>query len=125
LYPLRPATNPQVLAGSHNIDLPRLYFDDPFRDRAIARVTDPIVARFWRKEFAGYDQRFRTEAAAPILNKVGQIAASPVLIVFRVSSSDAAILAPEFHPLPAHELADQSPYSWSRRCFHLATANKR
>jgi hypothetical protein len=43
------------------------------------RLTDPIVARFWRKEFAGYDQRFRTEAAAPILNKAVQIAASPVL----------------------------------------------
>src|SRR6202171_3851368 len=38
-----------------------------------------ILARFWRKDFAGYDQRFRAEAAAPILNKAGQIAASPVL----------------------------------------------
>jgi hypothetical protein len=61
------------------IDLPLLYFDDAFRERVVARVTDPIVARFWRKEFAGYDQRFRAEAAASILNKAGQIAASPVL----------------------------------------------
>ena len=37
------------------------------------------MLRFWRDEFASYDQRFRAEAAAPILNKVGQFAASPNL----------------------------------------------
>jgi hypothetical protein len=38
------------------------------------------------------------------------------LIVFRVSAADAELLAPEFHPLPAHELADQAPYrAWIRR----------
>jgi hypothetical protein len=61
------------------IDLPRIYTDDDFRERIVARVKDPVIGRFWRQEFAGYDQRFRAEAAAPILNKVGQIAASPVL----------------------------------------------
>ena len=61
------------------IDLPRMYIDDDFRERVVDRVKDPIIARFWRQEFASYDQRFQAEAAAPILNKVGQIAASPVL----------------------------------------------
>src|SRR5450756_1080394 len=38
------------------------------------------------------------------------------LIAFRVSSNDAELLAPEFHPLPAPELADQSPFTaWLRR----------
>jgi hypothetical protein len=32
------------------------------------------------------------------------------LIVFRVSAADAELIAPEFHPLPAHELLIQSPY---------------
>lgn len=41
---------------------------------------------------------------AAVLGNVG------TLIVFRVSSADAELLAPEFHPLPAHELADQRPY---------------
>ena len=36
-----------------------------------------MVARFWRQEYPSYDQHFQAEAAAPILNKVGQIAASP------------------------------------------------
>lgn len=61
------------------IDLPRIYTDEKFRERVVARVTDPVIARFWGQEFATYDQRFQAEAAAPILNKVGQIAASPVL----------------------------------------------
>lgn len=224
------------------IDLPRIYTDGDFRDRVVARVKDPIILRFWRQEYAGYDQRFQAEAAAPILNKVGQIAASPVLrnilgqtspkfdpayamnnrkilianlakgqigeqasnlmgsllvshlqliamarselspeervpffvhvdefqnfssvsfasllsearkfathfclanqyleqiapavraavlgnagtlMVFRVSSNDAEILAPEFHPLPAHELSDQWPFrAWLASRFRPAS----
>ena len=61
------------------INLPRMYTDQRFRERVVARVTDPIVRRFWTEEYPSYDQRFQAEAAAPILNKVGQIAASPVL----------------------------------------------
>ena len=38
------------------------------------------------------------------------------LMVFRISAADAELLAPEFHPLPAHELVDQSPHrAWLRR----------
>jgi hypothetical protein len=35
------------------------------------------------------------------------------LMAFRVSAADAELLAPEFHPLPATELVEQSPYLWS------------
>lgn len=218
------------------IDLSRLYTDDRFRARIVPRIQDSAIGRFWLHEFPGYDIRFRSEAVAPILNKVGQITASPTLrgilgqtspkfelaqsmegggivianlakgrvgeqasnllgslllshvqflatarsdqaagerrpffvhvdelqsfsteaiasllsearkfathfclanqyttqlsdnvcaavlgnagtfIVFRVSPGDAELLAPEFHPLPAHELSDQSPYrAWLRR----------
>jgi hypothetical protein len=34
------------------VEPPRTYFDDDFRDRLVAGVTDPIVAEFLRKEFA-------------------------------------------------------------------------
>ena len=61
------------------IDLPRLYTDDLFRERVIERVTDPETRRFWNEEFPSYSKQFRTEAAAPILNKAGQFAASPQL----------------------------------------------
>jgi hypothetical protein len=61
------------------IDLARLYTDDHFRDRVVGRVTDPETQRFWLEEFPSYTKSFRSEAIAPVLNKVGQIAASPHL----------------------------------------------
>jgi hypothetical protein len=61
------------------IDLTRLYTDETFRDSLVARVRDPITARFWRQEYPQYDARYRAEAAAPILNKAGQFAAFPAL----------------------------------------------
>jgi RecA/RadA recombinase len=61
------------------IDLARLYTDDRFRERVVARVTDPETQRFWLEEFPGYTKSLRSDAIAPILNKVGQIAASPHL----------------------------------------------
>jgi len=59
--------------------LSRLYTDGKFRARVVARIRDPVIARFWTQEFPSYDDRFRAEAAAPILNKVGQFTASPTL----------------------------------------------
>lgn len=61
------------------IDLARLYTDDPFRDRVVDRVTDSETLRFWQEEFPSYTKQLRSEAIAPILNKAGQIAASPNL----------------------------------------------
>jgi hypothetical protein len=61
------------------IDLTRVYLDDVFRERLLRSVTDVDTLRFWRGEFPSYAKTFRTEAIAPILNKVGQITASPQL----------------------------------------------
>jgi hypothetical protein len=61
------------------IDLARLYTDDRFRNRIVAGVTDPETLRFWQEEFPSYSKSLRSEAVAPVLNKVGQIAASPHL----------------------------------------------
>jgi DNA helicase HerA-like ATPase len=61
------------------LDLPRLYTDDGFRDRIIAKVSDPETRRFWQEEYPSYTKIQRAEAAAPILNKAGQFSASPHL----------------------------------------------
>ena len=61
------------------LDLPRLYTDDRFRERIIAKVTDPDTLRFWHEEYPSYTKQQRAEAAAPILNKAGQFTASPHL----------------------------------------------
>jgi hypothetical protein len=61
------------------IDLARLYTDDHFREHVVSRVSDPETLRFWQEEFPSYTKSLRSDAIAPVLNKVGQIAASPHL----------------------------------------------
>jgi len=70
-----------LIAREHTtlIDLARLYTDDRFRDRIVSCVSDPETLRFWQEEFPSYTKSLRSEAIAPVLNKVGQIAASPHL----------------------------------------------
>jgi hypothetical protein len=61
------------------IDLARLYTDDRFREHVVSCVSDPETLRFWQEEFPSYTKSLRSDAIAPVLNKVGQIAASPNL----------------------------------------------
>ena len=68
------ATPGQTLLG-----LPRLLVDDDFRARLIERCDDPVVRLFWLTEFAGYGDRLRAEAIAPIQNKIGQLAGNPII----------------------------------------------
>jgi DNA helicase HerA-like ATPase len=51
----------------------RLLDDADYRERVVARVSDPLVRRFWTHEFADYSDRFRSEAIAPIQNKLGRL----------------------------------------------------
>jgi hypothetical protein len=66
--------------GATLLMLPRLLVDDGFRGRIVGNhVTDPIVQSFWVNEYAGYSPSFRTEAIAPIQNKIGKILMAPSL----------------------------------------------
>jgi hypothetical protein len=59
--------------------VPRLLTDVRFREQALQRTTDPMVREFWEREFAQLPPKFRAEATAPVLNKVGQFLTNPVL----------------------------------------------
>jgi type IV secretory pathway TraG/TraD family ATPase VirD4 len=66
--------------GATLLMLPRLLIDDGFRGRIVGQhVADPIVRSFWVNEYAGYSTSFRTEAIAPIQNKVGKVLMVPSL----------------------------------------------
>lgn len=60
-------------------DIRRIFFDDQFRRMAIIHVTNPQVRDFWLKEYATWTPRYRSEAIAPILNKIGAFLADPIL----------------------------------------------
>jgi Helicase HerA, central domain len=66
--------------GATLLMLPRLLIDDQFRSHIIAHhVGDPVVRAFWLNQYAAYSPSFRTEAIAPIQNKIGRVLIEPRL----------------------------------------------
>lgn len=60
-------------------DILRLLSDPTYRREALTHVENLQVREFWLKEYSAYPDRFRTEAIAPIQNKVGAFLANPIL----------------------------------------------
>jgi len=67
------------IENSSLLDLPRLLVNKTYRAEIIAKVRDQQVREFWYYEFERYSAWLRSEAVSPVLNKVGQFLASPVL----------------------------------------------
>lgn len=57
----------------------RMLTDDRYRAWVVRQIKDPFIRAFWAEEFAGYDERFKREAIAPIQNKLGQFLLNPVI----------------------------------------------
>ncbi len=65
--------------GATLLYLPRLLQDDGFRARCLHHLADPVVRAFWTLEYAAYPPRFREEAIAPVLNKIGRVLMTPAI----------------------------------------------
>jgi hypothetical protein len=65
--------------GSTMLGIVRMLTDRNYRNKVVSQVTDPVVQMFWLKEFSSYNDKMATETVAPILNKVGQFTASPII----------------------------------------------
>ena len=67
----------------------RVLNDQNYRIKVIEKIQDPVIRDFFINEYEKYDQKFRTEAIAPIQNKVGQFLSSSTIrnIVGQVKSS--------------------------------------
>ncbi len=61
------------------LDIPRMLAEEAFRRQVVNGVSDPLIRSFWQNEFAGWHDRYRVEAIAPIQNKVGQFLTSPLI----------------------------------------------
>ncbi len=48
--------------------------DKDFRSAVIDEIEDPVLLNFWLNEFSQYSKGHRTEALAPIQNKLGEFA---------------------------------------------------
>ncbi len=77
-------TNNTLLAlleypGSTMLGMTKIFTDAKYRKKVVANITDPSVKAFWTEEFAGWDERYRKDAYAAILNKVGQFTSNPLI----------------------------------------------
>ncbi len=58
--------------GSTLLDITRLFTETSFRAKVLTCLTQEAVKAFWLTEFDKYSPWLRSEATAPILNKMGQ-----------------------------------------------------
>ena len=65
--------------GATLLYLPRLLQDEAFRATCLHHLADPVVRAFWTHEFSAYPPRFREEAIAPVLNKIGRVLMTPAI----------------------------------------------
>lgn len=61
------------------LDITRMLTDKAFRKNVITYIDDPVVKNFWLTEFASWNDKFASEAVAPVLNKVGAFTANPMI----------------------------------------------
>src|SRR5436190_12557637 len=65
--------------GNTLLGITRMYVDKKYRKKIVDNIKDPMVKAFWTDEFANYNEKYRTEAIAPIQNKVGQFLSSGIV----------------------------------------------
>ena len=65
--------------GHTLLDALRILNDTEFRKEIVGEIEDEIVRGFWEREFERYSKSYRTEAVAPIQNKLGEFLVNPVL----------------------------------------------
>lgn len=65
--------------GNTLLGITRMYVDKKYRKKIVDNIKDPMVRSFWTDEYANYNEKYRTEAIAPIQNKVGQFLSSGII----------------------------------------------
>jgi hypothetical protein len=75
--------------GNTLLGINRLLVDRDFRRKIISNIKDPVVKAFWITEYEQWQDKFRSEAIAPIQNKVGQFLSTALVrnIVGQVKST--------------------------------------
>lgn len=65
--------------NSTMLGITRMLTDKDYRKEVVSNVSDPVVKAFWVNEFASWNDKFASEAVAPVLNKVGAFTANPLI----------------------------------------------
>ncbi len=75
--------------GSTMLGVNRMLSDKLYRQKVIEKIQDPVVKAFWVNDFASWNDKYASEAIAPVQNKVGQFLSASLIrnIVGQVKSS--------------------------------------
>ena len=75
--------------GATVLGITKMLSDITYRQEVIAQIQDPLVKKFWTTEFSSWNEQFAGEAITPIINKIGQFVANPIIrnIVGQTKSS--------------------------------------
>lgn len=65
--------------GNSMLGILRMFSDDAFRKKITDHLSDHLVKSFWEDEYAGWSEKYRTEAIAAIQNKIGQLLSVPMI----------------------------------------------
>ncbi|OGG28450.1 hypothetical protein A3A64_01485 [Candidatus Gottesmanbacteria bacterium RIFCSPLOWO2_01_FULL_48_11] len=67
------------VSGATVLGITKMLTDAPYRQQVIASIQDPLVKKFWTTEFSSWNEQFAGEAITPLINKVGQFVANPII----------------------------------------------
>lgn len=59
-----------------------LLTNQEYREQIIPYIEDPMIKRFWEYEFIEWSSKFEAESVVPLVNKLGQILADPIMKKF-------------------------------------------
>ncbi len=65
--------------GATVLGITKMLSDINYRQEIIAQIQDPLIKKFWATEFSSWNEQFAGEAITPIINKVGQFVANPLI----------------------------------------------
>lgn len=77
------------IPGSTVLGITKMLSETQYRQQVIYQIKDPLVKKFWTTEFSSWNEQFAGEAITPIINKIGQFVANPIIrnIVGQAKSS--------------------------------------
>jgi len=65
--------------GTTVLSILKMLSDKNYRQMIVANIDDSVVKNFWVNEFAGWSEKFDSEAIMPLLNKVGQFVSTSLI----------------------------------------------
>jgi hypothetical protein len=68
-----------MFPGQPLLGINKILSDKHYRKHILDQVDDPVVKSFWTEEFTKYNDKYASEAVAPIQNKVGQFISNPLV----------------------------------------------